>query len=124
MAVGIILGGAFGLVVKSLVANVMMPIIGGLFKLPDFSQLHYAMDGLKYDTLELAQKAGDIHCGRYYLRVPSVEDLHAGKNIKILEFNGVTEEPAHVYQPGYPLFKGIADLCRQWKFAYEAGAQN
>jgi len=73
---------------------------------------------------QLTQSAGNIHCGRYDLRVPSVEDLRAGKNIKILEFNGVTGEPAHVYQPGYPLFKGIADLCRQWKFAYEAGAQN
>lgn len=58
MAVGIILGGAFGLVVKSLVDNIMMPIIGGIFKLPDFSQMFYAMDGKAYDTLELSQKAG------------------------------------------------------------------
>ena len=58
MAVGIILGGAFGLVVKSLVSNVMMPVIGGIFKLPDFSQMFHAMDGKAYDTLELAQKAG------------------------------------------------------------------
>ena len=45
MAVGIILGGAFGLVVKSLVDNIMMPIIGGICKLPDFSQMYYAIDG-------------------------------------------------------------------------------
>jgi len=73
---------------------------------------------------KLTRSAGAIHCGRYDLRVPSVDDLRAGKNIKILELNGVTGEPAHVYQPGYPLFRGIADLCRQWKFAYEAGSQN
>ena len=58
MAVGIILGGAFGLVVKSLVDNIMMPIIGGIFKLPDFSQMYYAMDGKAYEALDLAQKAG------------------------------------------------------------------
>ena len=58
MAVGIILGGAFGLVVKSLVSNIIMPVIGGLFKLPDFSQMYHAMDGKTYDTLEVAQKAG------------------------------------------------------------------
>lgn len=58
MAVGIILGGAFGLVVKSLVSNIMMPIIGGIFKLPDFSQMFHAMNGKAYDTLELAQKGG------------------------------------------------------------------
>jgi len=58
MAVGIILGGAFGLVVKSLVDNIMMPLIGGILKVPDFSQIYYAMDGKEYDSLELAQKAG------------------------------------------------------------------
>lgn len=58
MAVGIILGGAFGLCVKSLVDNIIMPVIGGLFNLPDFSQLYHAMDGKAYETLEAAQKAG------------------------------------------------------------------
>ena len=58
MAVGIILGGAFGLCVKSLVSNIIMPVIGGIFKLPDFSQMYHAMDGKAYDTLEAAQKAG------------------------------------------------------------------
>ncbi|MCP5537124.1 MAG: VTT domain-containing protein [Akkermansiaceae bacterium] len=72
----------------------------------------------------LTRSADGIHCGRYDLRVPSVEDLRAGKNIKILEFNGVTGEPAHIYQPGYPVWRGITDLCRAWRFAYEAGAQN
>ena len=72
----------------------------------------------------LTQSAGALHCGRYDVKVPSVEDLRAGKNIKILEFNGVTGEPAHVYQPGYPLFQGLADLSRQWRFAYTAGAKN
>lgn len=58
MAVGIILGGAFGLVVKSLVDNIVMPIIGGICNLPDFSQMFHAMDGKEYETLELAQKGG------------------------------------------------------------------
>lgn len=58
MAVGIILGGAFGLVVKSLVDNIMMPIIGGVLKLPDFSQMYHAMNGKVYESLELAQKDG------------------------------------------------------------------
>lgn len=58
MAVGIILGGAFGLVVKSLVDNIIMPVIGGLLKLPDFSQMYHAMNGNAYDTLELAQAGG------------------------------------------------------------------
>ena len=73
---------------------------------------------------KLTQSAGVLHCGRYDLRVPSKEELKAGKNIRILEFNGVTGEPAHVYQPGYPLLRGILDLCRQWKYAFSTGHQN
>jgi len=58
LKLGIILGGAFGLVVKSLVDNIVMPIIGGICNLPDFSQMFHAMDGKEYETLELAQKGG------------------------------------------------------------------
>ena len=60
MAVGIILGGAFGLVVKSLVDNILMPLIGGILKLPDFSQMYHAMDGKAYENLEKAQEATSV----------------------------------------------------------------
>jgi large conductance mechanosensitive channel len=56
MAVGIIIGGAFGLVVKSLVDNIIMPLIAGVFKMPDFSQMYFPMDGKSYESLAQAQK--------------------------------------------------------------------
>lgn len=58
MAVGIILGGAFGLVVKSLVDNVIMPLIAGILTMPDFSQMFHEFDGKDSATLEAAQEAG------------------------------------------------------------------
>jgi large conductance mechanosensitive channel len=58
MAVGIMVGGAFGLVVKSLVTNVVTPAISGIFKVPDFSQLFVALDGNEYESLEALDKAG------------------------------------------------------------------
>ncbi|MGB1258972.1 MAG: VTT domain-containing protein [Akkermansiaceae bacterium] len=72
----------------------------------------------------MTQSAGDLYCGRYDVRVPNIEDLRAGENIKVLEFNGVTAEAAHIYQPGYPLWRGIADLCQQWEFIYQCGDEN
>ena len=57
MAVGIIIGGAFGHVVKSLVDNIIMPLIAGTLNLPDFSQMYMAMDGKEYESLEKAQEA-------------------------------------------------------------------
>lgn len=60
MAVGIIMGGAIGLAVKALVDNVIMPIVAGLFKLPDFSEMYYAFTEGTYASLEKAQEAGPV----------------------------------------------------------------
>ena len=40
MAVGIVIGAAFGTVIKSLVDDLLMPIVSSVFSLPDFSQLY------------------------------------------------------------------------------------
>ena len=58
MAVGFIFGGAFATVVKSLVANVIMPPVGMLLGGVDFSQLFVALDGKAYATMEALDKAG------------------------------------------------------------------
>ena len=64
MAVGIIIGGAFGTIVKSLVSDVMMPPIGLLLGGVDFSDLFITLkDGATagpYATLVMAQKAGAV----------------------------------------------------------------
>ena len=58
MAVGFIFGGAFATVIKSLVANVIMPPVGMLMGGVDFSQLFVALDGKAYATMEALDKAG------------------------------------------------------------------
>ena len=64
MAVGIIIGGAFGTIVKSLVADVIMPPIGLLLGNVDFSELFVVLkDGGTpgpYTTLAGAQGAGAV----------------------------------------------------------------
>lgn len=58
MAVGVVIGSAFGAIVTSLVNDIIMPLIslitGGL----DFSNWFVALDGNKYATLEEATTAG------------------------------------------------------------------
>ncbi len=58
MAVGFIFGGAFATVVKSLVANVVMPPVGLLMGKVDFSQLFIALDGKEYANMAALDKAG------------------------------------------------------------------
>lgn len=58
LAVGVIIGGAFQSIVKSLVDDIFMPIISLATKGIDFSNWFIALDGGKYDTLAQAQEAG------------------------------------------------------------------
>jgi large conductance mechanosensitive channel len=58
MAVGIIIGGAFGKIVSSLVNDVIMPIVGMLLGKVDFSNLFVSLSGESYATLADAKAAG------------------------------------------------------------------
>lgn len=60
MAVGIIIGGAFGKIVSSLVNDVIMPPIGRLMGGVNFSDLFISLDSSKgsFDTLAKAKEAG------------------------------------------------------------------
>ena len=57
MAVGVIIGAAFGKIVSSLVADVIMPPIGLLMGKVDFSGLFVALDGQSYANLAAAKAA-------------------------------------------------------------------
>jgi large conductance mechanosensitive channel len=67
MAVGIIIGAAFGRIVTSLVNDVLMPPIGLLLGKVDFSGLFIDLSGKAYDTLKAAQdaKAPTINYGMF-----------------------------------------------------------
>ena len=58
LAVGVIIGGAFGKIISSLVNDVIMPPIGMLLKGVNFSELFITLDGSKFASLSEAQEAG------------------------------------------------------------------
>ena len=58
MAIGIIIGGAFGKIVASFVKDVLMPPIGMLMGGVDFSNLFMTLGDGEYATLAEAQEAG------------------------------------------------------------------
>ena len=57
LAVGVIIGAAFGKVVTSLVTDVIMPPIGMALGRVDFSNLFFALNGVTYASLDEAKKA-------------------------------------------------------------------
>jgi large conductance mechanosensitive channel len=58
MAVGIIIGAAFGRIVASMVDDILMPPIGRLLGGVDFSNFFIALNGEAYPTLAAAKEAG------------------------------------------------------------------
>jgi large conductance mechanosensitive channel len=58
MAIGVIIGGAFGKIVSSLVSDVLMPPIGLLMGKVDFSSLFINLSGTPQPSLTAAKAAG------------------------------------------------------------------
>jgi membrane protein DedA with SNARE-associated domain/pimeloyl-ACP methyl ester carboxylesterase len=82
------------------------------------------LDGAEHLTPDLEAEVERIarcfegfHFGRFDLRVPSPEDLRAGRHLRVLELNGVTSEMTHIYDPRHSLWTGWRTLLRQWELA-------
>ena len=58
MAVGVVIGGAFGKITTSLVTDIFMPLLGILTGGINFGGLFYALDGNEYASIEAATEAG------------------------------------------------------------------
>lgn len=88
-------------------------------------------NGNKHITPELvavfdgiAAQMDGFYFGRFDVRVKSMDDLQQGKNIRILEVNGTTSEPAHIYDPGMNLFKAWAAIFHNMHLVYRIAKQN
>ena len=73
---------------------------------------------------DLSNSVDGFFFGRYDIRVPSYSEFRAGKQIKVLELNGVTAEAAHMYDPKHGVFYAYKTLIKQWEIAYRIGADN
>lgn len=72
----------------------------------------------------MAQCFQGFFFGRFDIRVPSLEDFTAGKNMTIIELNGVTSEATHIYDPKISLWEAYRVLFQQWRIAFEIGNLN
>lgn len=89
------------------------------------------LDGSRFATEELVAAVGAIaralpgfHFGRFDLRAPSEAHLLAGRDLRILELNGVLSESTHVYDPRYGVLAAWRTLFAQWRLAFEIGGRN
>jgi hypothetical protein len=73
---------------------------------------------------EIAKPLKGYFYGRFDLKVNSLDDLYLGKNIKIIELNGTNSEPAHIYDPDYPIFKAYKEIIKHIKLVFDISQEN
>lgn len=80
------------------------------------------IDGRKWITPELEETINRIaleipgfYYGRFDVRAKSWDHLIRGEFI-LIELNGAHSEPAHIYHPKYPFYRGWCDLIKHHYF--------
>lgn len=90
-----------------------------------FVNLHKLIDQQLCDVFDnISNQAGEFYFGRYDLKCTSIEDLKAGKNFFILEFNGAGAEPNHIYDCGMSYSNALKEVARHWNDWYKIGEIN
>lgn len=88
-------------------------------------------DGAPLITPELEQAINAIarpfdgfYIGRFDIRYTDPAGFRAGRDLAIVELNGVTSESTNIYDPSWFLWCAYRTLYRQWALLYRIGAAN
>ncbi len=95
MAIGIIIGGAFGKIVSSMVSDILMPPIGLLLGKVDFSSLFINLSGQPYSSLTAAKAAGapTINYGVFLQAVLDFVIVAFAIFLLVRQVNAMTRKP-------------------------------
>jgi len=105
--------------------KVLLEPIGNHCKGTRFINCNHLINEKVHEVFDkIADSIEGFYYGRFDLRVKSIEDLYEGKNIKILELNGVSSEPGHIYDTSYTIFKAYRDLTRHWRIIGKIAVEN
>jgi large conductance mechanosensitive channel len=101
MAVGIIVGAAFGQIVTSFVADILMPPIGRLLGHVDFANLFLSLTDNHYDTLAAAKAAGaaTMNYGVFFNTVINFLIVAFAVFLLVRSVNRFTAKPAPAAAP-------------------------
>ena len=100
LAVGVVIGGAFGKIVSSFVADVIMPLIGLLLGKISFENLFVSLSGEEYASLAAAQEAGAATLN-YGLFISAIVDFLIVAFVIFLVIKGINklQKPAPAAAP-------------------------
>lgn len=103
LAVAVVIGGAFGLIIKSLVSDILMPLVGKLLGNTDFANLFVVLGDGSFKTLAEAQEAGmaTLNYGLFINTIINflIVALSIFLVVKLISKAKKKEEPAPVAAP-------------------------
>jgi len=107
LAVGVIMGAAFGTIVNSLVNDVLMPPIGRLLGGVDFKDFFVSLSGQSFPTLASAKAAGapTLNYGVFLNSVINFLIVAAAVFLLVQQVNRLFQKPA---APAAPTMKACA----------------
>lgn len=85
---------------------------------------HLLTPALEQRVDEIARAYPGFFVGRFDVRYSDVEEFKAGRDLAIVELNGVTSESTNIYDPDSTLLEAYRQLFRQWSIVFTIGAAN
>jgi len=72
----------------------------------------------------IARTCDGFYFGRFDIKAADEAALREGRDLKVIELNGLTSEETHIYDPQHGLFHAWGTLCRQWRTAFQIAEAN
>ena len=85
---------------------------------------HLVTPELEATIESIARHVRGFHFGRFDVRYADPERFKAGRDLRIVELNGVTSESTNLWDPDWTLLRAYATLFEQWRLAYAIGLAN
>lgn len=101
LAVGVVIGAAFGKIVDSFVKDILMPPLGVLTGGPDFSNHFITLSGGEFATLAEAQAAGaaTLNYGLFVNHIISFTIIAFAIFLVVKKMNAIVRKPAEAQTP-------------------------
>lgn len=88
------------------------------------------VNGAPYITPELtevfdriAKDIKEFHFGRFDVRFADINAFSKGRDFSIIEYNGVSSEPTHVWDRRTSMWKTYRQMLSHWRYTFEIGAE-
>lgn len=72
----------------------------------------------------ITKNMNGFYYGRFDLKVKSTDDLYNGQNIRVMELNGASSEPGHIYDASVGIINAYKDLAFHWNILAKISIQN